>query len=132
MKNILAESSQLVLVHEYENAYLIEKSTQKVLLYDDFYGNPEVGLIDKNNNWAIVAGEHLTIWTKEKIIIYNNNVIQWIDKIRLKNNETIEILTDPWSDKSTIWELNLTSFNLTKIKDFKKYQGKPFCEDVEW
>jgi len=44
--------------HYYENAYLIEKSSGKKLLFDDFYGDPECGLISKNNDWAVIASEH--------------------------------------------------------------------------
>ncbi|MGD1837576.1 MAG: hypothetical protein ACPKPY_05910 [Nitrososphaeraceae archaeon] len=45
---------------------MIEKTSGKELLYDKFYGDPKCGLISKNNNWAIIAGEHLTIWRAEK------------------------------------------------------------------
>ncbi|MBR9919139.1 hypothetical protein GYB29_16055 [bacterium] len=56
--NILYETERLKLENEFEATFLTEKSTGKTLMEDDFIGDPSCGLIDKNNKWAIVAGEH--------------------------------------------------------------------------
>lgn len=99
---------------------------------DDFYRYPSCGLIDQKNQWAILAGIHLTFWTPNSITKYQNEEFCCINSIRLKNEKCIEILIDPWSEFSAIWELNLESTKLTKIKEFKKYQGKEFTHTVEW
>ena len=72
--NIFYETDKLKLENEFDANFLTDKSTGATLLEDDFHGEPKCGLIDKQDNWAIVAGDHLTIWTPKK----------W-ERIELKN-----------------------------------------------
>lgn len=134
--NVLFETDKLIIKHEFENAYLIEKSSGKELLFDDFYGDPKCGLIGKNNDWAIVAGEHLTVWksnkNKHQIERFENDELKWIHDIRLKSANIIEILIDPWSNKSAIWELDLGTLKFVKIREFKKYQESEYKEKIDW
>ncbi len=58
--HVLYETDLLIFEHEYEFIRLRKKSPGDILLEDDFYGVPYCGLIDINNKWAIVAGDHLT------------------------------------------------------------------------
>ena len=51
---ILYETTKLILESKDEIACLKEKATGMVLFEDCFYGNPECGLIDEFNNWALV------------------------------------------------------------------------------
>ncbi len=90
--SILYETEKLILEHEYELACLTEKSTGKVLFQDHFYGDPECGLIDENNTWAIIAGEHLAIWTPNESKIFNDEGIKRIHSIRMKDPSTIILL----------------------------------------
>jgi hypothetical protein len=129
---ILYETEKLKLESEYEYVALVDKLSGKILLKDEFYGDPKCGLIDKNNEWAIVAGEHLTIWTTLKSSIIESKDLQWIHSLRVKNQETVEVLTDPWSDISAIWELNLRTFEVKKVRDFDIYRGKEYSEEVTW
>ncbi len=135
--NVLFETDKLKIEHEFENAYLIEKQSGKELLFDDFYGDPTCGLISLNNDWAIIAGEHLTIWRADKrknkqIERIEHDELKWIHDVRLKSENTIEILTDPWSEKSAIWELNISLMKFVKIREFKKYQDSEYAETIEW
>ena len=135
--NVLFETDRLRIEHEFENAYLIEKSSGKELLFDDFYGDPKCGLISEKNDWAIIAGEHLTVWRKnekkkDKIVRIENDELKWIHDLRLKNEKTIEILTDPWSNNSAIWELDIEKMQYVKVSDFKKYQDSEGIEIIEW
>ena len=135
--NVLFETDKLRVEHEFENAYLIEKASGKELLFDDFYGDPKCGLISKNNDWAIIAGEHLTIWRADKKIKKRINRIEheelkWIHDLRLKAENIIEILTDPWSEKSAIWELDIKSLQYVKIREFLKYKDSEYTESIEW
>lgn len=129
---IIDETEYLRLEHESESTFLIKKSNNEVLLEDDFYGNPTCGLIDKNNKWAIVGGTHLRLWTVDFEQYYQTEVFKNIHLIRIKNSKIIEILIDPWDEIAAIWELNLESRELIKIKNFRKYYGKPYCENIEW
>jgi len=45
---------------------------------------------------------------------------------------TVEILTDPWSVKSAIWKLDLSTLYLIKIRDFPDYKERQYTETIEW
>ena len=128
----LYETNQLIIEHEFEATWLKEKSTGRILLEDDFYGDPTCGLIDENNRWAIVAGEHLTIWTPNKAKTIDQENLKWVHTLRLKDNQTVEILTDPWSDQPAIWEINVKTLAVKKVRDFDDYIEKEFTENVVW
>jgi hypothetical protein len=134
--NVLFETDKLRIEYEFENAYLIEKTSGKELLFDDFYGDPKCGLIGVNNDWAIIAGEHLTVWRANKkkgqVLRIDNEELKWIHDIRLKTENVLEILTDPWSEKSAIWELDIKSTEFAKIREFKKYQDTEYTETIDW
>lgn len=135
--NVLFETDKLRIEHEFENAYLIEKSSGKELMFDDFYGDPECGLISMNNDWAIIAGEHLTVWRANKkknqqVVRIDDDELKWIHDIRLKTDNVIEILTDPWSEKSSIWKLNIDSLQFSKLRDFKDYFETEHTENIDW
>lgn len=135
--NVLFETDKLRIEHEFENAYLIEKNSGKELMFDDFYGDPKCGLISMNNDWAIIAGEHLTIWRankrkKQQVVRIENDELKWIHDIREKTENIIEILTNPWNEKSAIWELDINSTEFVKIREFKKYQDSEFTETIDW
>lgn len=130
--NILCETDELILENKYEATRLKVKSTGKVLLEEDFYGDPCCGLIDAKNRWAIVAGDHLTIWTSKQIQRIENENIQGVHALRLKDAETVEILIDPWSEISAIWELNIPTVEIRKVKDFDAYKEKEYSDEVIW
>ena len=131
--HILFETSKLKIEHEHEFAYLVRKLTGKRLLTDDFYGDPSCGLISPNNDWAIIAGEHLTIWRKGKEVeIIDNTELQYVEDIRHKSNNIVEILIDPSCVHSAIWQLEIDTLNFTKLRDFKDYFDKVRPEKIIW
>ncbi|TCI84713.1 hypothetical protein [Tenacibaculum sp. M341] len=129
--NILFKTDVLQIVYEQEEAYLIDQFGNQ-LINDDFYGTPNCGFISSNNDWAIIGGDHITVWKKEVDHKLRNNNINWIYDIRLKDENLVEFVTDPWSDISAIWELNITTMKYTKIRAFNKYQHKKYTDFVEW
>ncbi len=132
MRNILYETDRLKIEHEFESTWLIDKLTNEILLKDDLYGDPDVALIDKNNKWAIVANKHLHIWTPEKSISLQTEEFRWIYSSRVKTEKIVEVLTDPWSETSSIWELDIETFDINKIKDFTDYRLKEYTENIVW
>lgn len=135
--NVLFETNKLIIIHEDENAYLIEKSSGKELLFDDFYGDPTCGLISKNNGWAIIAGEHLTIWRADnrknkQVERIENEELKCIHDVRLKSENIVEILTDPWSEKSAIWELDIETLEFIIIREFREYLDLERTDTVKW
>jgi hypothetical protein len=129
---IICETDKLSLEHEFEATFLFEKRTGRVLLQDDFYGDPKLGLIDSNHQWAIVAGEHLTIWTPKLWKRIDDKDLRWIHCLRVKNDHTVEILTDPWSRNASIWEIDTGSLGYKKIRDFNDYRDREYTETVDW
>lgn len=130
--NVLYETEQLKIEHEFESTYLTDKNSGKILLEGDFYGDPKCGLIDAQNKWAIIGGEHLVLWTPLTTKVFEDENLKWIHELRLKNKNTVEILTDPWSSKSSIWEVNTSTFESTKLRDFTNYQGEEYTEEIVW
>lgn len=130
--DIIDQTEMLKLVHNYESTYLVKKETIQILMEDDFFGDPNCGLIDKQNKWAVVAGTHMTLWTPKGITKYETEIFKNIHSIRLTDENTIQILTDPWDRKSGIWELNLVNKELVKISNFKKYQNKEYTDKIIW
>ncbi len=133
MRNILYETDKLKIEHEFENTRLVDKMTGKVLLEDDFYGEPDVALIDKNNKCAIVANLHLSIWTDTgRTASIQTKEFRWIHSLRVKTERIVEVLTDPWSEISAIWELDIETFDTNKIKNFTDYHLKEHIENIIW
>ena len=128
---MIFETDQLKIQHESERVYLIEKRSGRKLLSDYFYGDPLCGLISPNNDWAIIAGEHLTIWKTDNQI-EQNETLKWIHDIRLKSENSIEILTDPWSQESAIWKLDIDTLQLSKIRDFRDYFDCEYTDNIDW
>ena len=129
---ILYETNKLKIEFEYELARLTEKSNGNVLLEEEFYGEPNCGLIDANNKWAIIAGIHLTFWKPKETKKYQNESFNHIHSLRMKKNNIVEVLTDPWGKEPAIWELNINTSELKKIKDFIKYKNKEYTDFIEW
>ena len=129
---ILDETDEYFIGHIFEDAYLIEKRNGETIVHDDFYGDPSCGLISKNNDWAIIAGEHLTTWTQGKITKFENDDLKWIYALRTHDQKTVEILIDPWTDKSSIWTLDIATLQLKKVKDFEDYKEREHTDEVVW
>ena len=129
---VLCETDELELSYEYETACLKEKSTGKALYEENFYGDPECGLIDTDNNWVIIGGDHLTIWTPKRVNVVEDESMKWIASMRLKSKGIIEILIDPWSDDASIWEISLDTIKATKVRDFLDYKEQKYTDNVKW
>ena len=129
---IITETEKLKLGFENEFSFLIAKETNEILFQDEFYGNPNCGIIDAENNWVLIGGIHLTLWKPKKTEKYLSEDFKWIHSLRLKNSEIVEILIDPWNKYSAIWELNIKTYRLTKIKNFTNYLDKEYTESIEW
>lgn len=130
--HILDETDRYFIGHIFDDAYLIDKRNGEEIFHDDFYGDPSCGLISKSNDWAIIAGEHITIWRKGKITKIEQEEIRWVHSIRTNDDQIIEILIDPWADHSAIWTLDIKTYELKKVKDFNDYKEREYTDDVLW
>ncbi len=129
---VLYETDKLILDNKYESAFLRDIITGEILLEEDFYGDPQCGLIDDENRWAIIAGDHVTLWTSTSTKTIQIEGMKGVHALRLKKQGTVEILIDPWSDNASIWELNIEAFEITKIRDFDDYKKSEFTDEIIW
>ncbi len=130
--NVIYETDFLRFEHEFETAFLVYKPLGRVLLEDYFYGDPTCGLIDSDNQWAIVGGEHLAVWTPQKWQRIDDEGLRWIHALRVKNHNTVEILIDPWSECSAIWEIDVQTFEFRMTQDFEMYRDKEYSDRILW
>jgi len=130
--NILCETKNLILFNNYESTSLLLKPSKEILFKDEFYGDPQCGFIDKNEKWVLVASTILILWNLESMTKLEFDAIKNVYEIRLKSKEIIEVLTDPWSDESAVWELNLKTISVKRIRPFKDYQQSEYTENVVW
>jgi hypothetical protein len=88
-----AGRDQRVAPHTFEDAVLLCKHNEEYLLEDDFYGDPSARLIGPANEWAVVVGEHLTVW-------HHIADVTRISALRLVNPTHVEFLVDPWGPRA--------------------------------
>lgn len=81
---------------------------------------------------VLIGGKHLTVWTRERTHLIKSDEFQWIHSLLSNSKNTVDILTDPWSVKSAIWKLDLSTLHLTKIRDFPDYKDRQYIETIEW
>ena len=132
---ILAETAELVLGHTHEDAVLLRKATGICLLEDDFYGDPSCGAISATNDWAVVAGEHVTVWRAGigVTILHAPATLRWIHALRVEEaTQQVQLLTDPWGEHAAIWELNPLTLEAQKVRDFPDYQDREYTDEVRW
>ncbi len=131
-RSILDESQELVLWNFFEQAYVTIKSSSEIVSLGVFYGDPSCGLISGTDEWCIVGGSSLVIWTRSEIVKIDDEDLRWAWGIRQKEKFSVEILIDPWAENASVWEFNILTKEKTKIINFTKYKNKKFSDDVEW
>lgn len=135
MKNIIGYTSLyktdlLEIGYIYEEAYLINTETKENIYIGYFYGDPTCAFISDDNSWSVVGGEVLVLIKNYKIITIDE--IRDIFAFKPIDKDNIQILTHPWSEDSSIWQLNIESVECTKIQPFDKYKDKEYTEDIDW
>jgi hypothetical protein len=129
---ILDETSKFVLGHIFEEVYLFDKETNGRYELGSIYGDPSCGLIDQDNKWCIIGGSTLIIWTPKETNEVKVDELYGACKLRRINQDKVQVLIDPWSDNSAIWELNIMDKSYFKICEFKNYRNKEYTEQIEW
>jgi hypothetical protein len=129
---ILNETNKYVLGHIFENVYLIDKNTNIESDLGQIYGDPSCGLIDIDNKWCVVGGSTIIIWTPKETNNIQVEELNWACRIRQKDQNSVQILIDPWSDSSSIWELNIINKTYFKISDFTHYKDRKYTEQIDW
>ena len=123
---ILAESPNYILGNVFEYGYMIDKKTGHNIYLGESYGDPAFGIIDKDEQWAILFGHTSYLWTNAEFLTLNKihstarEIFEWPFDARQINDFEVEILDDPWGDNPGIYKLNMKSKSIKQIRDFKK------------
>lgn len=124
--NKLAESQNYILGNIFEYGCIIDKRNEKQNHIGDSYGDPTFGLIDKNENWALLLGHNSYLWMPDKIknlskefFVYED-LFEWPFDAKQINDVEVEILDDPWSYNPCVFNLNIQTNVIKKVRTFKK------------
>jgi hypothetical protein len=136
---ILTESQAYILGNEFEYGYLIDKKTKSNIYIGSSYGDPTFGVIDKNEQWALLLGHTSYLWTLSEVSNLteahstSGQIFEWPFDARQINDFEVEILDDPWSDNPGIYNLNVKTKSIRRIKDLKKLEI-PYDDNlkIEW
>lgn len=127
---IIAETDKLQLVHQHEKGFLLNKVNKLAYALGWFYGDPTYGIIDPQNQWAIIAGTDLfVLWSNGEVIPLSFNNIH---QMKLDNPAKVLILTDPWTEDSAIWSFDVQTRLFEKMKDFPEYREREYTKDIIW
>ncbi|MES1181632.1 MAG: hypothetical protein ABUL44_02440 [Flavobacterium sp.] len=134
----LFENTVMTVGNIFESAYCYNKLTKEELPIFQFGNDPTCALVGKNNNWCLVGGDVLVLRTWVDNTLRKIGELKNIYAFKAIETYTIQILTDPWSEQSAIWKLEIDLNKLTrptsliKLKDFRGYFDKPLTEQIEW
>ena len=134
----LAESQHYRLVHE--SVFLVEKTTGVRTPVADHYGDPAVGLIDKNEQWFATGGEGLVYldFTRGVREFFrkgrppNAEQTYFVHAMRPDGEEQIRVLIDPWSEFASTWVLDVRTLALRKLADGPSLVDEPYRDEVEY
>lgn len=128
----LSETAKYVLGHIYEATFMLDKETNEKIGIGSLYGEPACGHIDQDNQWCIVGGSTIFVWTKDLVYELKTADLSWAYGLKQTAPNIVQILIDPWADNASIWELDVLNQTYFKVCDFTRYKGQPYAERIEW
>lgn len=126
----LYKTSKLEVKHLYEDVYLT--GSGKDIFLGRMYGDPICAVIDSDNRWCVVGGERLIVWVDNKVIKINDEGLANVHSIRQVDENSVELLIDPWSVNPAVWSFNVVTGAKQRQRDFNHYKDKPYTEAIEW
>ena len=129
---IIEETDNFILGYLWEYSYIYDKRSRTEHFLCEFYGVCDCGVINDKEEWCVVGGDIIAVWKNNQVTIIDRAELAWVNDIRMKSTGVVELLIDPWSEKSAIYELDIESLTISKIADFTAYKNKPYCEKVKW
>lgn len=122
MDNLLAISENYKIINAHETVYLITSKNPHSpydIVIGDFYGNPEVAIIDHNENWCISAGcGFIVYYLNEPFKSYSYNQI---------NKQYDEYYRDP---PNICWIENLQQISDSEILITKEF-GEQYIFNIQ-
>ena len=111
-ENQLAESDNYIVSHEWESVILKNKITRKEIIIGDFYGEPDLAVISKDEKFCVMGGCGVIVYFLHKPFKeYNYNIktsqwkewrrsppdIVWVENAKILDEQHIEIETEDGS-----------------------------------
>jgi len=135
---ILFDNTVMIVGHIYETSYCFNKLTKEESPIFEFLDDPCCSIVGQNNDWCLIGGDVLILknWVDNTLRIVGD--LKQIFDLKSIDTYTAQILTDPWSENSEIWQVSIDlnkitqPITLTKIRDFKEYFDRPYSENIEW
>ncbi|MBO9728541.1 MAG: hypothetical protein J7623_07890 [Chitinophaga sp.] len=125
-----AESKTLLMGGLYESGYLFHLDTREGAWINNFYGDPTCAVISQDEEWAAMGGyDTLTIWKPGTTF---DVAINYVFALRQTGPVSMQILTDPWREDAAIWELNVATLDIRKVRPFPDYIDQAYTDDVNW
>jgi hypothetical protein len=135
----LFENTVMLVGHVFESSYCYNKLTHEEFAIFRFNNDPTCALVGQNNDWCLIGGDILVLRTWVDNTLRTFDGIKDIFDLKALDAYLVQILTDPWTEQFSIWQLEIDltrsaarPTTLHKIKDFKDYLDKPFTDKVEW
>lgn len=107
--SILAESKKYIIFNDYETVILKIKELNKEILIGDFYGDPQMAIISRNETICVMCGCGIIIYYLQEPFEkyeYNKQASQWrewgrtpgeeiwVENIKFIDDKTLEIETE--------------------------------------
>jgi len=135
---ILYENTVMTVGHIFESSYCYNKLTEEQFGVFEFDNDPTCALVGKNDDWCLIGGDVLVLRTWADNTLRVIGELENIYGLKSIDEYTTQILTDPWTEESSIWQLEIDLTKLTrptslfKVKDFKEYLDKEYSEEIVW
>lgn len=95
---ILCESKHYRIRHEYELAYIENKSDGRILAKTDFYGDPQGAYIDSDERFAVIYGcgiyVYSFVWHKAYEFGFDKGYEIWAEELTLTEDGIPEIIAE--------------------------------------
>lgn len=102
---LMAWNGRYAIYNVFEDAFLLDTQDNKIYEVGDYYGDPELAIIDKHETFAVVVGsEHLGIFDilNKKLNIMDIDIPDWIISINQEGRK-IEVICE--QEKRYVFEI---------------------------
>lgn len=113
---VIAETSKLEVGGLWEQVYLLDKSNNKECFLGEFDGVTDIGVIDPNNKWAVVANDKIVVWKNGNLTTIEKDEMKNVEKIELIGDNLVLLTVDTLNlnnNKST-WQLDVNALMLIR------------------
>jgi hypothetical protein len=112
------ETDRLILGGHWESMYLIDKKENNEVHLGDFEGVVDIGVVSKDNSWAITGREVIFLWRNGQIFTIDQKELGCVEGIKLigENLVLLEVDSLNLNGNKSEWTLHTVTHELVKIK----------------